>query len=729
MNERPDPDRLLKRVTAEEESSKRGKLKLFFGANPGVGKTFAMLEAARQRKKEGFDVVIGVAETHGRPETAALLDGLETLPRKTIEYKGIELKEFDIDAALARRPAFILMDELAHTNAPGVRHAKRWQDVEELLDAGIDVYSTLNVQHWESLKDVVAQVTGVTVRETVPDTFLERTHDIELVDLSPDDLLKRLKDGKVYLGEQAERAAENFFKPANLVALRELALRHVAEHVDAQVLALKETESPQSIKPVRDRLLVAVTPSPLSPRLIRATHRLATQLRSEWIVANVETPATVNRTPEDRARLHDTLHMAEQLGAETVTLTGSDVSQTLLNYAFQRNVNKIILGKPARPRWREWLQGSVVNEMARHCGNIDLYVISGTGPNLASRRPVAQKEPASWKGQWAAVGFVALCTLMNWPLSHVLDRVNLAMIYLLSVMGVAYRFGKKPALIASVLSVLAFDFFYVPPSLTFAVSDTQYVLTFVVMLAVGLLISTLAGRLSQQTELLQEREVRTQMFYRLSRELSETPDPALLLQRAWQRLSEFYELPILIFVPDGKNSLKVGAGDANAFGLTSQTIAAAEWVFLRGEPAGTGTETLAGAGALHIPLRGLQQPAGVLSIKPSDQSFFKDPEQFQILETLAGEIGGALESTQTTESAGRAEAEVETERLRNLLLTTFSSDLRAPLMDLAGLVKQLRASDGKDVAAEHNGLMEEIQAKADRLKSLSEELPKLLNRF
>lgn len=722
---RPDPDKLLKRVQAEE--SAKGKLKLFFGANPGVGKTYAMLEAARQRQKEGVDVVVGVVETHGRTETQALLEGLEVLPRKDVLYKNIQLQEFDLDAALARRPGLLLVDELAHTNAPGVRHAKRWQDVEELLNAGIHVYSTLNVQHWESLKDLVAQVTGVTVRETVPDTFLQRMHDIELIDISPDDLLKRLKEGKVYLGEQAERAAENFFKPANLVALRELALRHVAERVDAQVLAFKEVEAPGTVKPVRERLLVGVSPSPLSARLVRATHRLATQLRSEWIAVNVETPAIVHRTPEERTRLHDTLRLAEGLGAETITLSGNQVVHTMLQYAFQRNVSKIILGKPARARWREWLQGSIVNEVARRCGNIDLYVISGTGADVPLRRPVTKKNPLDWKAVSRAAAFVALCTLLNWPLSHILDRVNLAMIYLLNVMWIAYRLGRTPAWVGSILSVLAFDFFYVPPHLNFAVSDTQYLLTFMVMLAAGLLISTLAGRLTAQAETLQQRELRTQLFYQLSRELSETPDPQELLQRAWKRLTDFYALPLLIFLPEGKQGLRVVMGKSSTFQLTAEEMAAAEWVYLRGEAAGAGTQTLAGVGALFMPLRGQQRSVGVLAIKPQDPEFFKEPEQFQILETLAGEIGGALESTQLAQSAGRTQADMETQRLRNLLLTTFSHDLREPLTRLAQTANDLLSRKGQLSTEGQNNALDELRRDSQRLSSLVESLPRILN--
>jgi two-component system sensor histidine kinase KdpD len=716
MDERPNPDLLLKQVQAEEGTAGRGRLKLFFGANAGVGKTYAMLESARQRKKEGMDVVVGVVETHGRSETAALLEGLDVLPRKEIEYKGYKLKEFDIDAALARKPQLILVDELAHTNAPGSRHDKRWQDIEELLDAGINVYTTLNVQHWESLNDVVAQVTGVVVKETVPDTFLERTHDLELVDISPEDLLKRLKEGKVYMGEQAERAAENFFKPANLTALRELALRHAAERV-------AET----GVSRVRERLLVSITGGPMSPRLVRATARLAASLQAEWIAVHVETPSTIQQSAESKDRLMRTLKLATQLGGEPVTLNGTHVVQEILRYARSRNVTKIILGKPARARWREWMFGSVVNEMARQGGDIDLYIISGEGTDFASRRLLEKKEELPWRDIGWAIGVVALCTLVNWPLLKYLDRVNLVMIYLLGIMWTAYQLGRTPSMVASVLGVLAFDFFFVPPYFTFAVTDTQYVFTFLVMLAVGLLISTLAGRLTAQTDALRRRVGRIRMLYRLSRALSETPDPQALVQLAWKHLTDFYKLPILFFMPEGKEGMRVVAGDSAAFDLSRESMAATEWVMMRGESAGTGTDTLASLGALYLPLKGLQHPVGVLAIKPPDPSFFQDPEQYQLLETLAGEIGGALESTRMSESAGRAAAEIENARLRNLLLTSFSYDLRDPLRRLSRRIHEVLDPATPLTDKSREALMKEVKDEADRLEKMTADLLKMLD--
>ena len=711
MDERPNPEQLLKQVQSEEPDPRRARLKLFFGANAGVGKTYAMLEAARQRKKDGMDVVVGLVETHGRTETAALLEGLDILPRKEIDYKGVQVKEFDIDAALARKPQLILVDELAHTNAPGSRHEKRWQDIEELLDAGISVYTTLNVQHWESLNDLVAQVTGVVVRETVPDTFLQRTHDLELVDIAPEDLLKRLKEGKVYMGEQAERAAENFFKPANLTALRELAMRHAAERlVD------------DGISRVRERLLVSVTGSPMSPRLVRATARLAASLKAEWLAVHVETPSSVQQLPEDKDRLLRTFKLAEQLGGETITLSGQKVVPELVRFAHSRNVTKIILGKPARARWREWLFGSVVNEMARQGGDIDLYIISGEGKDFSSRRIETKKDGLPWRDIGTAAAVMAFCTLLNWPLSHLFDRVNLVMTYLLGILWTAYRLGRYPAMAASFIGVMAFDFFFVPPAMTFAVTDTQYLFTFVVMLTVGLSISTLAGRLTQQTEALQRRERRTRLLYQFSRMLSETPDPKELIQKAWKHLTEFYQVPVLIFLPQKNKELQVVAGDSTAFGVTHESMGAVEWVMLRNEAAGTGTDTLASLGALYLPLKGLQEPVGVLAIKPPDPSFFQDPEQYQLLETLAGEFGGALESTQMSEAAGRSQAEIETQRLRNLLLTSLSYDLRDPLRRLSRRVHELLDPASPLTDKSRQALMKEIKDESDRLEKMSGDL-------
>lgn len=658
MDERPDPDQLLKRVQADEESAGRGRLKLFFGASPGVGKTYAMLEAARQRKKEGWDVVVGLVETHGRAETEALVAGLEILPRKEVPYKGVILREFDLDGALARRPRLLILDELAHTNAEGLRHAKRWQDVEELLDAGIDVYTTLNVQHWESLNDVVAQVTGVVVRETVPDTFLQRAHDLELVDLAPEDLLKRLQEGKVYKGNLAGRAVENFFKPGNLIALRELALRHTAERVDEQMRAFKERNAIGDVWSVGDRILVGVTASPLSVRLVRAASRLASRLRAPWIVAHVETADFLQSSSAERARLFHTLRLAEKLGAETVTLTGENVAEELLTLARARNVTRIVLGKPARSRWRDWFFGSLVDKVARQSGNIDLHIITGLAGDLRLPAPVEERA-LPWRGAGWGVFLVALATGICWPFFHVLDRVNLVMIYLAAIMWTAYRFGRRASIVASVLSVVAFDFFFVPPTMSFAVSDAQYMMTFGVMLSVGLLISTVTSRLRWQTETLREREQRTHALYKLSRALSETPETRDMFKTALAGLMEFYHRPILLLTPGPEGDLVVGAGDPTAFGWTENERSVARWVFDKSQMAGAGSDTLSGAAGLYLPLKGIRSTVGVLAIRPDDPKDLLDPEALQLLETFASEIGGALESTRLSEKIGRDEAQAE----------------------------------------------------------------------
>ena len=393
---RPDPDALLEQVRQKEERQRQGKLKIFFGAAPGVGKTYAMLEAAQVRQREGVDIVVGIVETHGRRETETLLEGLEILPRRSIYYKGKTLQEFDLDGALARNPALILVDELAHTNVPGARHKKRWQDVRELLCAGISVYTTVNVQHLESLNDVVHQITGVRVRETLPDSFLERADEIELVDLPPDELLQRLKEGKVYIPDQATKAMENFFRKGNLIALRELALRRTAERVDEQMESYRRDQGVRAIWPATERILVCVGPNPRSVRLIRAARRMAAGLRAEWIAVNVEAPSHVRASEEDQRLLAEHMRLAESLGAETVTLTGHRVSEEILNYARLRNVGKIIVGKPTHPRWKDKLLGSPLDEIVRGSGDIDVYVITGDAPQSAPRR-IERKAPLPWR--------------------------------------------------------------------------------------------------------------------------------------------------------------------------------------------------------------------------------------------------------------------------------------------------------------------------------------------
>jgi two-component system sensor histidine kinase KdpD len=483
---RPDPDELLARVQAAEAKSRRGKLKIFFGSAPGVGKTYAMLEAARKVAKEGLDAVVGYIEPHARPETQALVLGLDVLPKRVVEYRGRQLLDFNLQAALVRKPQLVLVDELAHTNvvAEGdtLVHVKRWQDIEALLAAGIDVYSTVNVQHLESLNDVIAKISGVIVRETVPDAVFEQADEVELVDLAPDDLLERLHEGKVYVPDQAARAVQNFFNKGNLIALRELALRKMAERVERQMTDWRMDQAITGTWPAADRLLVCVGPGPSSGSLVRAARRMSASLRAPWMAVHVETPNDARLSQLDRERLAQNLHLARQLGGEVVTLGGTDVAGELISYARERNVTKIIVGKTLQPRWRELIRGSFVYELTRRSGDIDVYVISGDAATDADRGARAQRRQDRG-GYIIAALTVLICTAICWALFPLnLNEVTFSMVFLAGVVAVAAKNGRGPSILAAFLGVLAFDFFFIPPYYQFAVSDAQYLFAFAVML-------------------------------------------------------------------------------------------------------------------------------------------------------------------------------------------------------------------------------------------------------
>ena len=720
--ERPDPDQLLERVRADEARRARGKLKIFFGAAAGVGKTYAMLEAARAQQAAGVDVMIGWVETHGRAETEALLPGLERLPPRTVEYRGTTLREFDLDAALARRPALILVDELAHTNAPGSRHAKRWQDVTELLTAGIDVYTTLNVQHLESLNDVVARVTEVPTRETVPDSILEEAAEVELVDLPPDDLIRRLKEGKVYFPEQAGEAVRRFFRKGNLIALRELALRTTAARVDAQMEVYRRDHAVPGIWPVAERILVCVSPSPFAARVVRAARRMAAGLRAEWVVVNVETPATARLSNADRDRAVQTLRLAEQLGAQTVTLTGHDVAAEVLTYARRRNVTRILLGKPASPRWREALFGSVVNELIRRSGDIDVYVITGEreGPQPAAvERPAP---PVDWAGYAKAVGVVAACTGLAALMFPHFAPANLIMVYLLGTVLAAWRLGRGPSILVSVLSVAAFDFFFVTPYLTFAVSDTQYVVTFAVMLAVAIVISTLTTRIRAHAEASRLREHRTATLYAMTRDLVSQQELAELLRAAIRHIAEASGSRVAVFLRDPDGQLVCRAGELAPGTDEPSERAVAQWVQEHGQMAGRGSATLPGARALYLPLTTARGTVGVLGVEPPSGESLATPEQLHLLETFATQTALAIERVALVEEAQQARLRSETERLRNSLLSAVSHDLRTPLATITGSASALVEQGAELDAAARRELAQAIQEEADRLNRLVQNL-------
>jgi two-component system sensor histidine kinase KdpD len=656
---RPDPDALLERVREEETRRTRGRLKVFFGAAAGVGKTYAMLVEAQERRAAGVDVLVGYVEPHARPETLALLEGLEQLPLRAVEYRGTRLLEFDLDAALARRPMLVLVDELAHTNAPGSRHPKRWQDVLELLGAGIDVYSTCNVQHLESLNDVVAKITGIRVRETVPDSVLEGADEVELVDLPPDDLIQRLREGKIYVPQQAERAVEKFFRKGNLIALRELALRTTAARVDAQMDVYRRDHAIPTPWPVTERILVCVSPSPFAASVVRAARRMAAGLRAEWVVAYVETPAQARLPESERNRAAQHLRLAEQLGAETVTLTGHSVADEVVAYARQKNVSKIVIGKPAGSRWRELLRGSVVNDLVRKSGDSDVYLITGEreAPRPAAAPP--RPSPIDWPGYALAVGVVALCTGISALAFSYLEPVNLAMVYLLGVVLIATRFGRGPSILTSILGVAAFDFFFVPPYLSFAVSDSQYLVTFTAMLLTATVISTLTVRLRERAQLARERERRTAALYAVSRELARTRGVDELVRVAVRHIGDVFSSEGGVLLPDAAGRLTPRGSARPAAATDASEGGVSQWVFEHGQMAGLGSDTLPGARALYLPLVASRGTIGVLWVQPGNPEALAAPEQLHLLETFAAQTALAIERTMLAEEARQGPPRLE----------------------------------------------------------------------
>jgi two-component system, OmpR family, sensor histidine kinase KdpD len=693
-DERPDPERLLERLQREEERARRAKLKLFFGAAAGVGKTYAMLLEAHERRAAGVDVVIGVVETHGRSETAQLLEGLERIPMRHEAHAGAGLPEFDLDAALARKPGLILVDELAHTNAPGSRHVKRWQDVEELLAAGIDVSTTLNVQHVDGLNDVVAQITGITVRETVPDSIVDRADEIELIDLPPDDLLQRLREGRVYVPAQAETAMRNFFRKGNLIALRELALRRTAERVDVEMESYRRDSGIAAPWAVRDRLLVCIGDPDIGLTLVRSARRMAAALKAQWIVAHVETPAELRWPQARRDYIVDVMGFASDLGAETVMLQGVRVADEVLALARARNVSRIVVGRPSSPRWRRWIEGSLAQTLVDGDLDADVYVIrgepDGEGPDHATPRRVAYR----FLHHLQAVGVVLAGTVVAYFLFPHFELTNLVMVYLLAVMVAGLWLGRGPAITASVLSVAAFDFFFVPPRYTFAVSDSEYLLTFAVMLATSLTVSTMAHWLRVQAQAAQRRERRTATLFRLSGELAALRTSDELLAAAARMIGEEFDGRAAILLPDAAGHVALRAGHLGTPHHQRHEIAVAQWVHDNGARAGRGTPTLPASDGLYLPLRGSTGIIGVLGLAANRAGDALRPDQMRFLETVGNQVALAIERGRLADQASRTQVEVESERLKNTMLSSISHDLRTPLAVITGAAGSLLEREG-----------------------------------
>lgn len=722
---RPTPEQMLARLKTEGDDTsgkrRRGRLRIFFGYAAGVGKTYAMLQAAHKLQAEGTDVVVGYIELHARPQTLALLDGLECLPVQQVPYRGTTLREFDLDAALARKPQVILVDELAHTNAPGVRHSKRWQDVEELLSAGIDVYTTLNVQHVESLNDVVAQISGVSVRETIPDEVFARAEDVALIDLTPDELLERLREGQVYIPEQAARALQQFFRKPNLMALRELALRQAADRVHVDVEAARQGTMAAVPWPTSERLLVCVSPSPTSAEVIRATKRLADSLRAPWVAVHVQTPQEGRMSNVDRAQLLHHLRLSERLGGEVATLTGEDVAQETIAYARARNVTKIVIGKSDQPFPGLFARQSLVTRLLRDSGNVDVFVIRGVAEKTSLL--AAPRQPRPWS-RWLGMFLVlVLTTVVAWWFYAIeFAEANIVMAYLLGVIVVATRFGTGPAIVASFLSVLLFDVFFIRPFYTFAVHDSQYVITFAVMLLAALLTSTLTHRIRRLAEMARANEQRLESLYRLGRQLTGISGRRQLIQEAERAISEVFQVHAVLFLPDRERRIRPILDNLASFAASANEVAAAQWVFDQGQPAGLGTDTLPSLTALYLPLATPNGVVGVLSVQPTEAAALTSLETRQILDTYCTQIAFALERDRLTEEFQSARVQMETEKLRSSLLSAVSHDLRTPLAVIAGASSSLLQTADTLNGETRQELLESIFEEAHRMLRLVENL-------
>jgi two-component system sensor histidine kinase KdpD len=649
---RPDPDTLLARVLGEERMKHRGNLKIFLGYIAGVGKTYEMLTAAHLRRNEGIDVKIGFVETHGRPETDALLEGLTIIPRKMVEYRGVMIPEMDLDAVLAVHPQLVLVDELAHTNAPGSRHVKRYQDVEELLDAGIDVYTTLNIQHVESLNDVVAQITGVLVRETIPDRVIDEATEIEVVDLAPPELLQRLKEGKVYVPDMAARAIEQFFNEGNLYALRELALRRAAERVDEQMLAYMQTRAIPGPWAAGEHLLVSVGPSPLSERLVRTARRQADRTGARWSAIYVETPSHHRLSKEAKEQVGRTLQQAEKLGATTATVFGLNVASTVIDYARKHNITRIIIGKTLRPRWQEFVFGSVVDQLIHNSGTIDVYVISSeekTPQKSAEMEPLLPASPPL--AYISSLVLIVLITISGWLIKSFISITNLAMLYLLAVVAVAWRRGLRPAIFTAIIGFLAFDYFLIPPQLSFRVSDTEYIITLIGMITVGTLISLLVARAREHSESAQMREKETSTLYALSQDLAVAVDTDSIISAVAKHINEIFRWDCAFLLPEGERLAVHSASPGLSLGADEMAVAI--WAYKHGAVAGYDTDTLHGSRFRYIPLQSSRGVLGIIGVKPDEPEGIITPEQSRILIAFAYQTALALERVNLARTAGQ----------------------------------------------------------------------------
>ena len=702
---RPSPEALLE--AARREDRRIGKLRIFVGAAPGVGKTYEMLTQAQARRKDGYDVVIGIVETHGRKDTEALIDGLEVVPRRRVEYRGQTLEELDLDAVIARRPQIALVDELAHTNAEGSRHPKRYLDVEELMSHGIDVYTTVNIQHIESLNDVVAQITHVRVRETVPDAVFDRADAVELVDLTPDDLIERLKEGKVYVPKQAERALEHFFSPANLTALRELALRRTAERVDEQLLSEMQAHAISGPWAAGERILVCISEDPRAAGLVRYAKRLADRLHGPWMALYVEGRRSTQLSEEERDRVADTLRLADALGGEAVTIPESNrsIADDVIAYAHAHNATQIIIGKSTRSRWFEILHGSVVHELVRRSGNISVHVIAGDqipgSPIPKKTERTAQDDVVDLRPYLLAAVAVALALGAAELVDHWIGVENVDLVFLTAIVGVAVRFGLWPSLLASVASALCYNFFFLPPIYTFTIADPHNIAAFALFTLVAIIVSNVAARGRMQAMTAQARVRAVESLYSFARKLAGAGTLDDVLWATAYQTALMLQVRVVLLLPSN-GSISVKAGYPPEDTLDDADLAAANWAFDNDRAAGRGSETLPGAKRLFLPMHTGRGAIGVIGIDSDKTGPLLTPDQRRLLDALMDQGALAIERVRLVEEMDRVERTAETERLRAALLTSISHDLKTPLASVlgsAGTLRDLadRLTDGEKV--------------------------------
>src|SRR5438105_5577584 len=689
---RPSPEALLE--AARRENDQGGRLKIFVGAAPGVGKTYEMLQSARAKVKAGADVVVGVVETHGRSETEVLLQGLEVLPRKRLEYKDQILEEMDLDALIARHPQIALVDELAHTNVSGSRHPKRYLDVEELLSRGIDVYTAVNIQHIESLNDVVAQITHVRVRETVPDSIFDRADAIELIDLTPDDLIQRLKEGKVYVPKQAERALQHYFSPGNLTALRELALRRTAERVDEQLLTHMQANAIAGPWAAGERILVCVSEDPRSAGLVRYSKRLADRLHAPWTAIAIETRRSQQLSDAQRDRLADTMRLAEALGGEAITIpgVGRRIADDLVNFAHANNVTQIVIGKSTRSRWFELLRGSVVHDLVRRAGNISVHVIAGDeqGVAKAAVQTAARQETFNARPYLMALLFVAIglgAAELIRPLFGGIENVDL--VFLTAVVAVAARFGLWPSMLASVAASLGYNFFFLPPVYTFTITDPTNVAAFFFFMLIALLVSNVAARVRSQADTAIGRVRTTESLYAFSRKLAGTATLDDVLWATAYQIALMLKVRVVLLLPQN-GVLTVKSGYPPEDQLDQADLAAANWAWDNDRPAGRGSDTLPGAKRLFLPMRTGRGPIGVIGIDDDKTGPLLTPDQRRLLAALMDQGALAIERVLLVEDMDRVKRTVASERLRAALLTSISHDLKTPLASVLGAASTMR---------------------------------------